>query len=321
MRTERIGFLESLGAEEPRRAEEVLLPVVAAAAPPASPAGSRRPAPPVRADQGEPVVYRARFDKFGPMALRGHGELIRILPRVLRRAGLPIRFSEGFSPRPKLSFGPALPLGVQSLGEFCEFALTEELPEDRVLEALRTASEEGLRFTELVRVHAGEPKLSRWIAALRYAVLLAADLEPASVEARLKAFRGSDSWPIELTRRVKAKSRRRGPRAPAGPRERTVEVNLRDFVDDVRLAPAGSEAPLLGCSADRLTLRFRTLLTESGSTPRASEITRALAGFEPVNTEIVRTACEPRSAAPMGAPVFRPAPRPNGPRTTESPPQ
>ena len=297
MRTERIEFLESLGAEEPRSAEEVLLPVVAAAAPPASPAGSRRPAPPVRTSQGEPVVYRARFDKFGPMALRGHGELIRILPRVLRRAGLPIRFSEGFSPRPKLSFGPALPLGVQSLGEFCEFALTEELPEARVLEALRGASEEGLRFTELARVHPGEPRLSRWIAALRYAVLLAADLEPASVEARLEAFSDADSWPVELTRRVKAKSRRRGPRAPAGPAERTVEVNLRDFVDDVRLAPAGAEAALLGCSADRLTLRFRMVLAGSGSTPRPGEITRALAGFEPVNTEIVRTACEPAAGS------------------------
>ncbi|MCY4627587.1 MAG: TIGR03936 family radical SAM-associated protein, partial [Acidobacteria bacterium] len=293
MRTERIEFLESMGAEEPRSASETLLPVVAAAAPPASTAGHRRPAPPVRAFQGDPVVYRARFDKFGPMALRGHGELIRILPRVLRRAGLPIRFSEGFSPRPKLSFGPALPLGVQSLGEFCEFALTEELPEVQVLAALRGASEEGLRFTELVRVHPGEPKLSRWIAALRYAVLLAADLEPASVEARLEAFRAADSWPIELTRRVKQKSRRRGPRAPAGPRERTVEVDLRDFVECVHLAPAGSEAAFLGCSADRLTLRFRTVLTGTGSAPRPGEITRALAGFEPVATEIVRTAGEP----------------------------
>lgn len=293
MRAERIGFLESLGAEEPRAAPEVLLPVVAAAAPPASAAGHRRPAPPVRADQGEPVVYRARFAKYGPMALRGHGELIRILPRVLRRAGLPLRFSEGFSPRPKLSFGPALPLGVQSLAEVCEFALTEELAVPRVLEALRAASEEGLRFTELARVPPGDPKLSRWIGGLRYAVLLAADVEPDGVEARLQTFRNADVWPLALTRRVKAKSKRRGTRPSEAPRERTVEVNLREFVDDVRLAPAGPEAALLGCSADRLTLRFRTDLTGTGSVPRPAEITRALAGFEPVATEILRTDCEP----------------------------
>lgn len=296
MRSERIGFLENLGAEEPRSASETLLPVVAAAAPPASAAGHRRPAPPVRALQGEPVFYRARFEKFGPMALRGHGELIRILPRVLRRAGLPIRFSEGFSPRPKLSFGPALPLGIQSLGEFCEFALTAELPPEQVLEALRGGSEEGLRFTELVRARPGEPRLSGWIGALRYAVLLAADVEPGVVEARLDAFRAAESWPLALTRRVKVKSRRRGPQAP-GPRERTVEVNLRDFVDEVCLAPAGAEAALLGCPADRLTLRFRMVMAQTGSTPRPVEVTRALVDFEPVPTEILRTACEP--AAPF----------------------
>ena len=306
MRSERIEFLENLGAEEPRSASETLLPVVAAAAPPASAAGHRRPAPPVRALQGEPVFYRARFEKFGPMALRGHGELIRILPRVLRRAGLPIRFSQGFSPRPKISFGPALPLGVQSLGEFCEFALTAELPPDEVLEALRGGSEEGLRFTELVRVRPGEPRLSGWIGALRYAVLLAADLEPGAAEARLEEFRNADTWPLALTRRVKVKSRRRGPRAPA-PRERTVEVNLRDFVDDVALAPAGAEAALLGCSADRLTLRFRMVMAETGSTPRPVEVTRALADFEPVPTEILRIACEPAARAGAAETLLQPA--------------
>ena len=306
MRTERIDFLESLGAEEPRSAPETLLPVVGAAAPPSSAAGHRRPAPPVRAAQGEPVVYRARFEKFGPMALRGHGELIRILPRVLRRGGLPIRFSEGFSPRPKLSFGPALPLGVQSLAELCEFALTAELPTAQVLEALRGASEEGLRFTGLDRVPAGEPRLSQSIGALRYAVLLAADVEPAAVEARLEVFRNADSWPLSLTRRVKAKSKRRGGLRPvSGPRERTVEVNLRDFVDDVRLAPAGAEAALLGASADRLTLRFRSVQTETGSAPRPVEITRALTDFEPVPVEILRTACEP-PAEPLSEPLAEP---------------
>ena len=212
-----------------------------------------------------------------------------------RRPSDPLQ--RGASPPARSSVSVRPPARLQSLGEFCEFALTEELPEARVLEALRGASEEGLRFTELVRVLPGEPKLSRWIAALRYAVLLAADLEPASVEARLEAFASADSWPVALTRRVKAKSRRRGPRAPAAPGERTVEVNLRDFVDDVHLAPAGAEAALLGCSADRLNppvpdgaggQRFHAASRRDH--PRAG-------GFEPVNTEILRTACEPARSA------------------------
>ena len=329
MRSERIGFLEQVGAETPRAPAapivapgEILLPVVGAAAPPQAAGGGRRPAPPVRAAQGEAVLYRARFAKYGPMALRGHGELIRILPRVLRRAGLPLRFSEGFSPRPKLSFGPALPLGVQSVAEYCEFALTAEAPPAEVLRALRAASEEGLRFAEVKRVAPGEPRLARWTAALRYAVLLAADADSGEIETRLRAFREAETWPLELTRRVKRKAGRRGaPRPPALPRERTVEIDLHRFVDDARLAPAGAEAALLGCSAERATLRFRAVPPGEGPSPRPTEVTRALAGFEPVATEILRTACEP-AAAEGSAPAEEPAEpvvRSPGPSVARSP--
>ncbi len=314
MRSERIAFLQELGAEAPRTAPaaEVRLPVVGAAAPPSSGSGARRrPTPPARAPQGDAVCYRARFEKFGPMALRGHGELLRVLPRVLRRAGLPLRFSEGFSPRPKLSFGPALPLGIQSLAEYCEFVLIGNAPPSAVLAALRRASEPGLRFTELVRVEPGVPRLSRWASALRYAVLLAADADPVEIESRLSAFRASDSWPIVLTRRVKPGARRRSPASrSAAPRERTVEQDLHRFVDEVLLAPAGPEAALFGCSAERATLRFRTVLPGGGPTPRPDEITHSLLGFEPVAPEILRTACEPADAASASSPAGSPTPQP-----------
>lgn len=310
MRTERIEFLESMGAEEPRTAPadsrgEILLPVVAAAAPPpvssSSSSGSRRarPRPPERAAQGEPVRYRARFAKFGPMALRGHGELIRILPRILRRAGLPIRFTEGFSPRPQLSFGPALPLGVQSASEVCEFALTEPLPAEEVLACLRDASEEGLPFHDLVRVPSGEPRLSRWIGGLRYAVLLPADADLRGLEARLDRFREAGSWPLPVTRRVKNRRDRRGRRPEGAPSQRETVLDLVGRVDAVGVEPAGAEATLLGVPAPRRTLRFRVSVGVEGGgegpSPRPSEIARSFAGFDPVAVEIVRTATEPAS--------------------------
>ena len=309
MRTERIEFLESMGAEEPRTApgdSEVLLPVVAAAAPPVSPSSSSssssrraRPRPPERAAQGEPVRYRARFAKFGPMALRGHGELIRILPRILRRAGLPIRFTEGFSPRPQLSFGPALPLGVQSASEVCEFALTEPLPAEEVLACLRDASEEGLPFHDLVRVPSGEPRLSRWIGGLRYAVLLPADADLRGLEARLDRFREAGSWPLPVTRRVKNRRDRRGRRPEGAPSQRETVLDLVGRVDAVGVEPAGAEATLLGVPAPRRTLRFRVSVGVEGGgegpSPRPSEIARSFAGFDPVAVEIVRTATEPAS--------------------------
>lgn len=297
MRDERIAFLEGMGAEEPRFVPaaadgEVRLPVVAAAAPPTN-GGRRRPRPPERAEQGEPVRYRAHFAKFGPMALRGHGELIRIVPRILRRAGLPIRFTEGFSPRPQLSFGPALPLGIQSAHEVCEFALTEALEPEVVLAGLRRAAEEGLRFDDLVRLPAGAPRLSRWIAALRYAVLLPADSAPEEVESRLARFREARAWPLVVTRRVKKKPARGARRPESGPEEREVTLDLAGRVDSAGVEPAGEDAPLLGCAAARRTLRFRVLAAWDGPSPRPAEIARSLAAFDPVGVEILRTATEP----------------------------
>ena len=71
--------------------------------------------------QGEPVRYRLRYQKTIPMSLRGHLDMVRVLPRVFRRAGLPLYYSEGFSPRPVLVFGPALALGMQSTAEYIDF--------------------------------------------------------------------------------------------------------------------------------------------------------------------------------------------------------
>ncbi len=278
MREERIEFLESMGATG--AIPLPVLPTVVAAT----------PAP------TEPSRYRARFEKTGPMALRGHGELIRVLPRILRRAGLPIRFTEGFSPHPRISFGPALPLGAQSLAEYCEFVLTGALPADDVLAALRSAGEEGVRFREVTLVPDGKPRLAQWLEALRYAVLLPVDAPLAHLEARLRDFDAATEWPMTLTRRVKRKSKRR--RAPEGPRERETPIDLRAVVSEARLAPAGDEAGLLGCPAARSVLRFRMLAISEGPSPRPAEVARELAGYEPLAVEIVRTAADPVAAVP-----------------------
>ncbi len=297
MRGERIEFLESMGATG-----EIQLPVHPAGSPPEPPP---EPVHLVKAPPGESVRYRARFEKIGPMALRGHGELIRVLPRILRRAGLPIRFTEGFSPHPRISFGPALPLGVPSLAEICEFVLTDKLPADAVLEALRRADEDGIRFREVTQVPAGEPRLAQWLEALRYAVLLPVDAPRAPLEARLRAWRSAPEWPMTLIRRVKRKPGRRR-RAHPGPREREVPIDLRAVVTDAGIAPAGNEAGLLGCPAARSTLRFRMLATSDGPSPRPAEVARELAGYEPLAVEIVRVAADP---APAQLPVPSSGPR------------
>ena len=73
-------------------------------------------------------TYRIRFAKIGRAAFLGHLDLIRLLARSFRRADLPLAVTRGFSPKPRISFGPALGLGVPSLGEIMDCDLEHVVP-------------------------------------------------------------------------------------------------------------------------------------------------------------------------------------------------
>jgi hypothetical protein len=69
---------------------------------------------------------RIRFSKLGKIRFTSHRDVARIWERALRRAELPIAYTEGFSPRPKLSFGLALSTGYESHGEYLDVALRDD---------------------------------------------------------------------------------------------------------------------------------------------------------------------------------------------------
>ena len=70
---------------------------------------------------------RLRFAKYGDMALVSHLDLLRLFDRVVRRAGLPISFTNGFHPSPRIIPASALSLGITSDGEIMDFELTERM--------------------------------------------------------------------------------------------------------------------------------------------------------------------------------------------------
>ncbi|MGH9117629.1 MAG: TIGR03936 family radical SAM-associated protein [Acidimicrobiales bacterium] len=69
------------------------------------------------------LKVRLRFSKLGKIRFISHRDVARIWERALRRAELPVAYTEGFSPRPKLSFGLALSTGHESLGEYLDVDL------------------------------------------------------------------------------------------------------------------------------------------------------------------------------------------------------
>ncbi len=114
MREERIEFLDHLGAEKPR------LPVIRTEEQRDADMDRR---PMRKVDQGEAVTIRIGFAKLGRVAYTSHLDLVRLFPRWFRRAQLPLFWSEGFHPKPKMTFTPALGLGMPSLAEYVDVKL------------------------------------------------------------------------------------------------------------------------------------------------------------------------------------------------------
>ena len=99
-----------------------------------------------------PVVQklRVRYAKRGRLRFTSHRDFARAFERAVRRAGVPIGFSSGFSPHPKISYANAAPTGSASEAEFLEIGLTElRLPDD-VRKALDEALPPGLDVLDVV---------------------------------------------------------------------------------------------------------------------------------------------------------------------------
>ena len=81
--------------------------------------------------------YRITFTKDEAQRFTSHLDLHRAWGRLLRRAGLPLLYSQGFNPRPRIQLSTALPLGCTSEHELADIWLTEEIPCSEILERLQ----------------------------------------------------------------------------------------------------------------------------------------------------------------------------------------
>lgn len=102
--------------------------------------------------------YRLRFRKKGNLCFIGHRDLLRAMERLLRRADLPVAKSQGFHPKPKVSYISALPLGFASDDEAMELVLDEDWAPETLLDRMNAASVPGLEFWEATPLDDKAPK-------------------------------------------------------------------------------------------------------------------------------------------------------------------
>ncbi|MBW3585762.1 MAG: TIGR03936 family radical SAM-associated protein, partial [Cyanobacteria bacterium 0813] len=116
---------------------------------------------------------RVWFGKVGDMALVGHLDLIRLFDRVVRRADLPISFTGGFHPNPRISLANALPLGVTSTGEIADFELTESIDIESFREKLAAKLPENIPIYKVESIDLKAPSASQLLEAAEYVITVA----------------------------------------------------------------------------------------------------------------------------------------------------
>jgi len=113
---------------------------------------------------------RFRFRKEGDLRLISHKDLVRAWERLFRRAGLPLGMSEGFHPKPRMSFPLALAVGVAGLNEVMELELCEEMTAEALISAMTPHLPPGLVLSDIAVLPPGTKKAQARRAVYEVAV-------------------------------------------------------------------------------------------------------------------------------------------------------
>lgn len=103
---------------------------------------------------------RAQYTKVGDLRFISHLDLTRLIERGINRARVPIAYSEGFHPMPKIVYGPALALGINSKVELVDFSLTEPIIPEKFMEKMNQVLPAGCRVEKSQQLSLSAPPLA-----------------------------------------------------------------------------------------------------------------------------------------------------------------
>lgn len=151
-----------------------------------------RPSTPQAAPPVQQLVVR--YAKRGKMRFASHLDVARAFERGVRRAGLPIAFSSGFNPHPKISYAGGAPTGVASEAEYLSLGLSSRSDAEAVREQLNAALPDGIEVIDVTEREGGLPTsqltASEWLVTLP-------GLPPQAVAPAVEAFLALEHAPVE----------------------------------------------------------------------------------------------------------------------------
>ncbi|MFN7972251.1 MAG: TIGR03936 family radical SAM-associated protein [Acidobacteriota bacterium] len=172
--------------------------------------------------------YRVLYRKTGDLRFLSHLDLLRTFTRAVARAGLPIAYSQGFHPMPRIAMGPALPVGTAGLAERLDLTLATYLEPADVARRLGQALPPELAVSEAALLPHGAPSLaSPSLDAGYVADVRPLGLTPEEIHARVEAFLSSDR--VVVARKVRSQ----------GAPDREEEKDVRSSTASVTVSPDG----------------------------------------------------------------------------------
>jgi radical SAM-linked protein len=180
------------------------------------------------------------YSKLGPARFFGHLELVNIFFRAFRRTGIPLKFTEGFHPKPKVSFDNPLPTGMESEDERMIINVTDVMAPAALVKALNSQLPEGLHVNTCSEDILAQPK------RCTFRVTFAKDLSAA-----MKAYLDNIDYGKDLL--------------VLSPKGKLKKIALRDILIDIRLANTNSIDMIIAC--------------EPGKTVRATEVLKQAFGL------------------------------------------
>jgi radical SAM-linked protein len=140
---------------------------------------------------------RVTFSKNGPLTYTSHLDLARIWERSLRRGGVPLAYSQGFNPRPKLQLAAALPLGHTGGAELLDVWLERPVSVEAFAKALVPVLPDGLTLSEVRQMLVKEPALPTQITSAEYSVTIQGSQVSGEIESRIERVLAADELPHE----------------------------------------------------------------------------------------------------------------------------
>jgi radical SAM family uncharacterized protein/radical SAM-linked protein len=157
---------------------------------------SPAPLPSLPDQTDERFIIRLEYSKAGLMRYIGHQDLFRLMHRALNLLHLPVRFTEGFNRRPRISLGYPIPMGFEALSEYADITFNAPVPD--LKKKLNSIFPPGLRILSIEEVPVGTPSIMKATETLEYEADFFTPL-PASIKKRMEILDRQEQWLVVRT--------------------------------------------------------------------------------------------------------------------------